>query len=157
MHIPARILHAGTFEVSHVEFECTRCGHRATAEVKAYGHGMATAWVAGPEVAERHAAVDARANAKRTLRTARCPSCHRRRPGALLAFWSPLAILVVSAIAAGFGFAYLPAVIGLTIHDDGMLHWLMPVLLGGSALLVVAIEGPMRWSRLDKRVRWIDD
>ena len=140
------------------EFHCKRCGHRATADVVGIGQGMQS-FLNASGTAQRRARTDATKDIARTIRTARCPSCKRRNPGALLAFWQPFLIVFAIAAVAGVVCGYLPtwADMNMAEHDRAICRWVLPLIFVGTAALVVPIQALVRWANLDARVRWVDD
>lgn len=137
-------------------FSCKRCGHRARATVVGVGQGMQS-YLNSRGTAARRARADAEKDVVRTIRCARCPSCKRRNPGALLRFWQPFLIMAVVLVGVGFIAGYYPtwSDMNMSSHDKEICAWLMPLIFAGVVVLVVPFQALIRWGNLDARVKWL--
>lgn len=109
-----------------------------------------------PGTAQRRAAADAVKDIQRTIRVARCPNCGQRNPGAVLRFALPYLLIIAAFFAGGVIAGYLPTWLDLNMHerDRDICKWLCPLLLVGTALLIVPITLGSKWHGIDRRIHW---
>jgi hypothetical protein len=141
-----------------VEFACKRCGHHALADVTGMGEGMQS-FLNSDGTAERRAREDAVKDIDRTIARARCPKCKQRSPGALFRFLRPYLIMAACFLALGIVAGYAPTWFDMNMgeSDRAICKWVMPLVLGGTVLLVAPLPIWIKWSTTDSRVKWVND
>jgi len=84
------------------------------------------------------------------------PNCGQRNPGAVLRFALPYLLLIAAFFAGGVIAGYLPTWLDLNMHerDRDICKWLCPLLLGGTALLIVPITLGSKCHGIDRRIHW---
>jgi DNA-directed RNA polymerase subunit RPC12/RpoP len=149
---------AATSTTARVEFVCRHCGGRRLADVTGMGQG-AQSFLNSDGTAQRRAEEDARKDIQRTLRRARCPRCHQRNPGAVWSFvrsWLLMvALFMGGAIVAGYAPTWFD--INMSQHDRDICKWVMPLIFGGTLLLIIPFVMWNRWATTDQRVQWVDE
>jgi hypothetical protein len=145
------------YATRRVEFSCQRCGHKQLADVTGMGEGVQS-FLNSDGTAERRAQKDAEKDIDRTIRRARCPKCKQRNPGALWNFLLPWLLMIAAFLLAGIVAGYAPTWFDMNMaqRDRDVCKWVMPLILGGSVLLVAPIPILLKWSTTDQRVKWID-
>lgn len=148
---------AAASATSRVEFVCRRCGCRRLADVTGMGQGVQSFLNSGG-TAQRRAEKDARKDIQRTLRRARCPQCQQRNPGAVWSFLRPWLIMVALFMGAAVIAGYAPTWFDLNMseHDRGICKWVMPLIFGGTLLLIIPSMLWTKWVNTDQQVRWVD-
>lgn len=108
------------------EFECTSCGHRATALVVAVGEGAQSSLNAAGTAQER-AMRSARAEIDRTLSIAACPKCGERDRGAVRRWWivRSLPVFLTTVGIAFTGFIPMLFDINMGAKDRQIVAWVM--------------------------------
>lgn len=137
-------------------FRCAHCSHSAEAEVTGIGEGTQSA-LNPAGTAERRATEDARKDVERAIHDVRCQKCGLRPPGADMRFWRPWALMFVAFWVAGFIAGMLPTWLDLNMaeHDRRIAAWVLPLILGGTATLIVPIVVLGKLSVRDARVKWL--
>jgi len=138
------------------KFRCKRCGHRQSAEVHGIGEGVQS-FLNSPGTAQRRARADALKDLDRTIKLARCPSCEQRNPGALRGFWMFFVYIFAFMLGLGIVLGFWPTWTGMNMgeRDKAICRWLVPLILGGTAALIIPFHAMRRWGSLDRRVRWL--
>jgi hypothetical protein len=137
-------------------FHCKRCGHSQEAEIVGIGEGVQSI-LNSRGTAERRAAADARKDLDRSIKLARCPSCKRRNPGALLGFWMFFVYIFAFMLGIGIVTGFWPTWTDMNMgeSDKAICRWLLPLICGGTALVMIPFHALRRWGNLDNRVRWM--
>ena len=156
MHVPLHATLAATSASGEAWFQCRRCGHRQSARVTGMGEG-AQSFLNTAGTAQRRAATDAVKDIQRTIRVARCPRCARRNPGATLRWALPHLVVVAAFFAGGIIAGFLPTWLDINMsdRDRDICKWLVPLLCGGTALMIVPLVLWTRWHGIDRRIDWI--
>lgn len=137
-------------------YRCAHCGHTQDADVTGVGEGTQSELNA-EGTAQRRALEDAKADVERAIGQARCPKCRARPPGADRRFWQPWVLLYVGCWIAGVVCGLLPTWLDLNMaaRDRTISAWVMPLLFGGAATLIVPIVVYGKLHLRDKRVQWL--